>query len=133
MSTQFQEEQAERRETLENDRKVREQTGTFLSHTHLDDIGGRFAAISNPHIVGSTPIPKYPATGSHQHDPSGVEPGLGYRIDQMALEPFGSSQDGSRVTDGAEAPPDHSRSMSEHAAPSPSRPPDDDQTNDRRD
>jgi hypothetical protein len=35
-----QEEQLERRETLDNDRLVREQGSTFLFHTHNELIGG---------------------------------------------------------------------------------------------
>jgi hypothetical protein len=77
-----QEEQRERYETLINDKRVREQTGTFLSHTHDDLGGGRFAAISNPHVVGSTAVPIYPAAAL-QHDPVGLEPPLSYRIDEM--------------------------------------------------
>jgi hypothetical protein len=75
-----QEEQIERARTLENDRKVREQGGTFLSHTH-SDLGGRYALVSPQTIVGADPIPNYPAAAAHQHDPVPQEPPLGYRID----------------------------------------------------
>jgi len=43
-----QEEQIERARTLENDRKVREQGSTFLSHTH-SDLGGRYALGKSHH------------------------------------------------------------------------------------
>jgi hypothetical protein len=71
----------------ERERYVREQTGTFMSHTHDDLGGGRFAAISNPHIVGSTAVPRYPqASEPFQHDPVGLEPGLGYRINDVSAD-----------------------------------------------
>jgi hypothetical protein len=80
-----QEEQAERRETLDNDRRVREQGSTYLAHTH-NDTGGRFSAISNPTVVGSSQIPKYPAAYLN-HDPVPTEPALGVDINEM--EPVG--------------------------------------------
>jgi hypothetical protein len=84
-----QEEQAERRRVLANDQRVKEQTGTFLSHTHDDIHQGRFAAIGPAVVVGADPVPNYPAAASHQRDPCGPEPPLGYRIDAMPeLEPL---------------------------------------------
>jgi hypothetical protein len=39
--------------------------------------------------VGSTALPQYPAAASHQRDPCGLEPPLGYRVDAMPeLEPL---------------------------------------------
>jgi hypothetical protein len=35
MTTSDQEEQGERRRVLQNDARLREQSGTFLSHTHM--------------------------------------------------------------------------------------------------
>jgi hypothetical protein len=69
----------ERKRVLDNDRRVREQGGTFMSHTH-SEMGGRFTQVGAAHIVGSTPIPAYPAAAAHQHDPVGQEPPLSYRI-----------------------------------------------------
>jgi hypothetical protein len=80
-----QEEQLLRKETLDNDRRVREQGSTFLAHTH-NDIGGRFAAISSPVVVGSESIPKYPAA-YHQVDPVPDEPALGVSVEDH--EPVG--------------------------------------------
>jgi hypothetical protein len=77
-----QEEQAERRRVLANDQRVNEQSGTFLSHTHMDE-RGRFAQVATAQIVGADPIPKYPAAAAHQRDPVPDEPGLGYRIDEL--------------------------------------------------
>jgi hypothetical protein len=74
MTTEAQREQAERREVLRNDARVREQTGTYMSHTHDDLAGGRFAATGTPHIIGSTAVPIYPAAPAHQSDPVGLEP-----------------------------------------------------------
>jgi len=90
-----QEEQAERKRVLANDARVREQAGTFMSHTH-SEIGGRYAGVGAQMVVGADPIPKYPAAAAHQHDPCGLEPPLGYRIDAMPEheppEPFPLSQ-----------------------------------------
>jgi hypothetical protein len=74
-----QEEQAERRRVLANDQRVKEQSGTFLSHTHMDE-GARFSQVTSAQIVGADPIPKYPAAADHQRDPVPDEPALGYRI-----------------------------------------------------
>jgi hypothetical protein len=52
-----QKEQAERRRVLANDARVKDQTGTFFSHTHMDE-GGRFAQVATAQIVGADPIPK---------------------------------------------------------------------------
>jgi hypothetical protein len=80
-----QEEDRERRETLLNDQRVREQSGTFLSHTHMDE-GGRFAQVTNAYVVGSTALPQYPqASAPFQCDPVPDEPPLG--LDNPALEP----------------------------------------------
>jgi hypothetical protein len=55
-----QEEMAERKRVLDNDRRVREQTGTFMSHTH-SELGGRYgAAQPSPHVIGTTAVPIYP-------------------------------------------------------------------------
>ena len=48
-------EQEEKRRVLENDK----QGSTFLDHTH-NDTGGRFSAISNPTVIGTEPLPRYP-------------------------------------------------------------------------
>jgi hypothetical protein len=90
-----QEEEIERREVLENDRlvreqlKQREQSGTYLSHTHPDEIsgGGRYAVISPTVVTGAQPLPRYPAAGPHQSDPTGVEPPLGVSVDAMFVVP----------------------------------------------
>jgi hypothetical protein len=87
MTTEFQREQQERRETLENDRKVREQTGTFMSHTHIDDAGGRFAQVNAATVIGATPVPSYPQGPAWSVDPSGVEPPLNYSVNE--LQPTG--------------------------------------------
>jgi hypothetical protein len=77
---------AERKAVMENDARVREQGGTFFSHTHLDDEAvGRFAGIKPRELVGSTLIPRYPGPG--QCDPVPIEPALG--IDVNAMPPCG--------------------------------------------
>src|SRR5262252_1499224 len=82
--------QAERRATLENDRRVREQskngdTGTFLSHTHIDDAGGRFSAVNAAKIVGQSPAiaAAYPAASAAHQTELPPEPSLGFSIDEM--------------------------------------------------
>ena len=90
-----QEEQAEKRRTLLNDARVREQsrngdTGTFLSHTHIDDAGGRFSAVNAAKIVGQSPAiaASYPAASAAHQTELPPEPSLGFSIDEMpGLEP----------------------------------------------
>jgi hypothetical protein len=81
-----QEEQSERREVLENDKRVREQGSTFLAHTH-NGAGGRFAAISSPTVIGAEATPKYPQGPAWCADQTGIEPPL--NIDVNAIEPCG--------------------------------------------
>src|SRR5262250_666564 len=88
--TTDQEEQAEKRRTLLNDARVRAQskngdTGTFLSHTHIDDAGGRFAAVNAAKIVGQSPgiARSYPAASAAYQTDLPPEPSLGFSIDEM--------------------------------------------------
>ena len=103
-----QEEEQERREVLENDRRVREQqqqTGTFFSHgvsQALDTAGGRFGATGAPTVTGATPVPSYPAAGVHHSDPVGTEPPLGFSVDQV--EPSMGTTRPIEDTGGAAAP-----------------------------
>jgi hypothetical protein len=89
MTTSNQEDQAERRSVLRDDARARNQsngdTGTFLSHTHDDLGGGRFAALGAPTIVGrDDPVPRYPqASIPFQVDPVGDEPPLGVDINRL--------------------------------------------------
>jgi hypothetical protein len=76
--------QKERAEVLKNDLR-NNNASTFLAHTH-NDVGGRYAAISSPVVVGSSQIPQYPAAFL-QHDPVPDEPALG--VDVNAMEPCG--------------------------------------------
>ena len=72
-----QEEQAERRRVLANGQ--RQQTGTFMSHTH-SELGGRYsAATPTPYVIGSTSTPIYPqASAPFQRDPVPIEPPLSF-------------------------------------------------------
>ena len=130
-----QEEERERRETLENDRLVREQQRGSTFHQHAvsqaaDLAGGRFGSLGAPHVVGSQPTPRSPAAAAHQADPVGPEPPTGYDVN--AMPGFESSTDLSAVessaappaeaTGGAAAAPPASCSLSsdvERAAPPP--------------
>jgi hypothetical protein len=90
--TSHSDEQKLRSETMENDRKVREQGSTFLDFARSsinDESGGRFARSQPQTIVGSTPGPSYPMLPAsspwHGSDPVPDEPPLGFAVD--ALEP----------------------------------------------
>jgi excisionase family DNA binding protein len=97
MSTQSQEEQAERREVMLQDADLRRQQqqkeplNTMHQHAQAaanDISGGRFGALGAPHVVGSAPIPKYPAASApFQRDPVPAEPPTGYCIDEMPVDP----------------------------------------------
>jgi hypothetical protein len=126
-----QEERREREEVMRQDadlrkrqeeaeRRAKEQSGTFFSHTHADEIsgGGRFAGTNPATVVGQDPQIKYPqlpasSPWSGTQPEPGLEPPLGF--DNLApLEPsiVNRSVEG---TGGAEA---LSFSMDvEHAAP----------------
>ena len=83
-----QEEMLERQRTLENDRRVRqqqEQGGTMHAFALADSqIPGRFAAFSATVVGSKSDIAgAYTAASAHQADPCGIEPPLGYRIDEL--------------------------------------------------
>jgi len=77
---------------LFNEQKVRnaqrrsENATTFSSfaQAEADEPRGRFSQIENSNVVGATPLPEYPAGPSWSADATGVEPPLGYRIDEQA-------------------------------------------------
>ena len=118
-----QEEEQERRETLENDRKVLERGSTFHQHAQAaaNDLGGgRFAGVNPTTVVGSEPAIKYPAASSTWQIQLPDEPPLGF--DNPALEnPTGVPASSPVDPGGAEA---LSSSDVEHAVP-PSSPIDD--------
>jgi phage tail protein X len=96
-------------------------TGTFLSHTHIDDAGGRFAAVNAATVVGSAPgiAQQYPAASSAHQVQLPDELPTGYDINEMPpLDPIpeqGIETDEARDIGGAEAP---SAPLDvEHAAP----------------
>src|SRR6516164_11862879 len=101
MTTSDQEDQAERRRVL------REQASTFLDHARAaadDEAGGRFARVQPQSVIGSTPVPQYPqASTPFQSDPCGLEPPLGYRIDDLE-SPTGLSLSPVATDDPAHAP-----------------------------
>src|SRR5262249_40678451 len=129
-----QEEQADKRRTLLNDARVREQsngdTGTFLSHTHIDDAGGRFAAVNAAKIVGQSPAiaASYPAASAAHQTELPPEPSLGFSIDEMSglesstappVEATGDPADAPSSDDGGSATPPGGL-MSERAGSPPS-------------
>ena len=87
MSPSQQADDKERREILDNDRKVREQAATMhgFAQSELAQSRGRYGeAEGKQFVVGSTPGPSYPTlpTSSpwHGSDPVGLEPPLGSDI-----------------------------------------------------
>ena len=79
-------EMADKLEVHENEKRLREQGSTFLAHTH-NDVGGRFAAISSPVVVGERQIPNYPQGPAWCAADQELEPPLG--VDLNAIEPVG--------------------------------------------
>jgi hypothetical protein len=111
-----QEEQTDKRRTLLQDADVRNRSrngdtgSTYLSHTHIDDAGGRFAQVNAAKIVGQSPAvaAAYPAASAAHQTELPPEPSLGFSIDEMpGLEnPTGGSSVSSPVAtdDPADAP-----------------------------
>jgi hypothetical protein len=106
----------EKADVLRNDQRVREQGSTFLQHTH-NEIGGRFAAVSSPRVIGETPSPasQYPAGPAWCADPGSqcVEPPLGFEnpaLNPSDLEPSPALATGDSTA--TPSPPVSSRSMS---------------------
>ena len=82
----------ERITVMRNDQRVREQArqgSTYKAFADADaELPGRFQSIAAAHVVGSTPIPKYPelpANSPFHHDPVPNEPPLG--LTNPAIEP----------------------------------------------
>jgi hypothetical protein len=92
--------QHERRAVLRNDASVREQeerrrmfadqslpnqatTFAQFAQADADTPHGRFTQVAAATVVGATAIPNYPPAASHQADPCGQEPALGYRINDL--------------------------------------------------
>jgi hypothetical protein len=82
--------QAEKRDVLRNDARVRQQsrngdTSSYIDH-YSPEMGGRFSAEGAATVVGTTPNP-YPALPASSPwsgpDPVPPEQPLGYRIDAM--------------------------------------------------
>ena len=137
MTTSDQEDQAEKRRTLLNDARVREQsrdsdTGTYLSHTH-SEVGGRFAVTEHQTITGvvSPAPPPLPANSPwHGSDPVPDEPPLGYDINAMpdpenptgvfSISPPAATDDPAHAPSGGSGPAPSGGLMSERAGSSPS-------------
>ena len=95
-----QEEEQERRETLENDLRVlRERGSTFHQHAQSaanDTGGGRFASLGAPHVTGSSAVPIYPAGPQWTADPGSqvVEPPLPAFENSALANPTGDVSSG---------------------------------------
>jgi hypothetical protein len=91
MSTSKMEEDEFCRQVLREDLKAK--GSTFHQFAQADaDIPGRFSAVAHATVVGADPIPRYPAAAAHQHDPCGLEPALGYAIDELEPSPMTRAQ-----------------------------------------
>jgi hypothetical protein len=67
--------QKEKKEILENDRKVRATYHSIASADATNELGGRFAAaVTKTKVVGASPW---------RCDPCGVEPALGYSVNDQ--------------------------------------------------
>jgi hypothetical protein len=90
MTTSKDEETKDRIETMRQDadlrRQERERGSTYLDHHH-SELGGRFGSIETETITGRpspAPPPLPPSSPwSGQSPEPGIEPPLGYRIDEM--------------------------------------------------
>ena len=82
-----QREQEERRRTLENDRRVREQRGSAYIDYYTLEAGGRFAQVAQATVIGSkaTVAAAYPAASAAHQIQLPDEPPLA--LDNPALEP----------------------------------------------
>jgi hypothetical protein len=94
MTRSFQEEQKDRRETLEHDKRLRDQQrgatySTFAEAFADEERGGRFKAVNQTIHTAATPVyPEQPPTSPFHHDPVGQEPRLGYSVEDH--EPVGT-------------------------------------------
>jgi hypothetical protein len=103
------EEQAERRDVLENEKRLRASTLSQFAQSEANTPRGRFAAHEQSRVIGTEAIPKYPAAFL-QHDPVPQEPALGYAID--ALNPSDPEQSFSLSQDALETPSPSSQVVS---------------------
>jgi hypothetical protein len=86
-----QEEMEDRKEYLENEKRLRAQGTTFarFAQSEAGEARGRFAAHEQSQVVGATPIPKYEGAPNWAYDPVPQENPIG--VDINALEPVGES------------------------------------------
>jgi hypothetical protein len=103
MTTTHQDEQRERRETLENDRRVqkaehdRRNASTYATFAEAfadEDRQGRFKAVNKTTVVGTDAIAKYPEqppNSPFHHDRVPDEPPLGFSVEDH--EPVGTAKE----------------------------------------
>jgi hypothetical protein len=110
--------QAERAETLQNDKAV-QRANTFAGRAiaEADDVRGRWAEINKSNVVGATPTVQYPmAAPNWSVDPTGIEPPL--NIDVNAVEPCGEKFEIEALGDATEAVAQSASPLAAVAAPS---------------
>jgi hypothetical protein len=82
-----QEEQDERREVIENEKRLRNQGSTFsqFAMSDADTDRGRFTTHEKSTVIGTTPTPasEYPAGPNWSADPVPSEPSLGVSVNEM--------------------------------------------------
>src|SRR6516162_1790948 len=101
--------QKEKRETLRNDRLVKEadERRRRTLHGHALDgepeLGGRFSKVSTTTVVGTSPVsyPQQPEGSPWRSDPCPIEPPLGYSVDEQ--EPVGEMFERASSVDGTSA------------------------------
>jgi hypothetical protein len=103
-------------------------TGTFLSHTHIDEAGGRFAAVNAATVVGQSPeiAASYPAASAAHQTELPPEPSLGHAIDAMpgdepstAFPSVEATGGPANAPSGGSGPATSSGLVSERAGPPP--------------
>jgi hypothetical protein len=76
----------EKLRTLFNDRNVLRQKDTFASRANAElDLENTGRHSKPQQIVGTTPAPEYPAGPNWSPDPTGIEPPLGYDINEPVV------------------------------------------------
>jgi hypothetical protein len=81
-------EQQERREVMENDRKVRGDTFFARAQADADEQGGRFARQSPVTVTGTDAVPIFPkltSSSPFSSDPVPTEPALGFSVNELPV------------------------------------------------
>jgi hypothetical protein len=117
-----QEEEQERRATLENDLKVLEQQRGTTFHQHAVAEAsietGRFTAVNAAHVVGSQPAVRYPAASAAHQTELPPEPPLGFSVNSLEPSAVSMSFPAVEQLGGAESAPSAPPDVQHPAPPS---------------